>query len=164
MESHQTKLNKSKQSKYGDIKNNDLYHTKLDEKVICYGKRTFHKYLPLCGAIFIFLLPSISSAVLSIQYHKQCSYHQQIVPIIQTYGTLSSLPFIFISIVHTKRYMKSKSVCGMLTLVLILCVIVEVLFVMALVKLQYNRTSKMERDEEGCNYQMMFYLKLLLLY
>ena len=161
MESHQKKRNKSKDSEGGDINSNNSSHINLDEKVIYSGKRTLYKYLPLFGAIFIFLLPSIASVVLSIQYHKQCSYHQQIVPITQTYGTLCFFLFIFIGIVQTKLYSKPKSVYGILTLVLILCVIVEALFVVTLVKLQYNRTSKLARDEERCTSQMMFYLKAL---
>ena len=161
MESHQMKTKKSKESEGGIINNSDSYDINLDEKLIYSGKRTLYKFLPVFGAIFIFLLPSITSVVLSIQYHKQCLYHQQIVPIIQTYGTLSFFLFIFIGIVHAKLYSKSKSVYGILTLVLILCVIVESLFVMALVKLQYNRTLKLARDEERCTYQIMFYLKAL---
>ena len=144
------------------------------EKITNFGKATVRKYLPLfffLATIFVLLIPGSTSLVFSLRYYKQCLYHHHAVYIFEIYGTLCLVVFIFISIVQLKFCTNSKPLYGITTLILVLCIFTEFLFIMIMVNLETQENkdasgqvdSKLNQDKKNCTSQMMFYLKAFII-
>ena len=140
------------------------------QKIAIFGKATVRKYLPLfvfLATIFVLLIPGSTSLVFSLQYYKQCLYHNHAIYIFDIYGTLCLMAFIFIAIVHLKFCTNSKLLYGIITLILVLCIFTEFLFIMIMLNLETQENkdasghvdSKLSQDKKNCTSQMMFYLK-----
>ena len=151
-----------------DISQSEL--PKSFEKITIFGKATVRKYLPLfffLATIFVLLIPGSTSLVFSLRYYKQCLCHHHAVYIFDIYGTLCLVAFIFIIIVHLKFCNNSKPLHGIITLILVLCIFTEFLFIMIMVNLETQENkdasgrvdSKLTQDKKNCTSQMMFYLK-----
>ena len=140
------------------------------EKTTNFGKATVRKYLPFfffLAAIFVLLIPGSTSLIFSLRCYNQCLYHHHAVYIFEIYGTLCLVVFIFIGVVHLKFRTNSKPLYGIITLILVLYIFTEFLFIMIMVNLETQENkdasgqadSKLNQDKKNCTSQMMSYLK-----
>ena len=150
---------------YNSFNINQSQQEKILKKIIQFSKNAIFKFTPLfssLGAIVSFLIPCLTSTILSLQYQKQCIFHHHGVYIMDIYATLCCLAFALIVYNSLKFTSKSKLVCGVMMLIITLSIIVEVLFAMAMVKQDAIKdTSKLNQKAKICTSQIALYLKAL---
>ena len=123
------------------------------------------KFIPLLlflGAIVLFLLPCLTSIILSLQYQKQCIYHHHGVYIMDIYATLCCLAFALILYNSSEFSSKSKLVYGVVMLIMTLSIMVEISFAIVMVKQNtIKENSKLNQRGKTCTSQIKLYLKAL---